>query len=419
MNNKNKMRLKKIFKKIAVFLLNVFILFFVFLAGAYLAVENNVVKKVAEGEVVFLGKLSGKYQKYDGKLSQNIDFNLYWDTWDIIKESYVGKDALTDKQMFYGSLKGLVNSIDDPYSEFMDPKSTKEFEDDMSGSFEGIGAEIGIKDGTLTVIAPLDGTPAYNAGLMAGDKILEINSESTEDMSIDQAVSKIRGPKGSEVVLKIFRIGLEDFKDISITRDTIVIKSVSLEVLNDNIFLIKINAFNGDTDSLFSQFAKQAFDEKAKGVILDLRNNPGGYLESSVLVLGEWVSGQKALIERFSDEHETEYTAEGSNYLTNIPSVVLINYGSASASEIVAGALQDYGKATIVGEKSYGKGSVQMIKNMEDGSSVKITIAKWLTPLGQDINKEGINPDEEVELTFEDFEKDFDPQLEKALDLLK
>lgn len=419
MDNKNKIKLKKFFKRLGIFLFNVFVLLFVFLLGAYLAVENNVVKKVAEKEVVFLGKLSGKYKEYDGRLAQNIDFNLYWDTWDTIKESYVGGGDLTDKQMFYGSLKGLIDSIDDPYSEFMDPQTSKEFEEDMSGSFEGIGAEIGIKDGTLTVIAPLDGTPACNAGLMSGDKILEINSESTEKMSIDQAVSKIRGPKGTEVILKIFRIGLDDFKDIIITRDTIIVESVSLEVLDDNIFLVKINAFNSDTDALFSRFAKQAFNEKARGFILDLRNNPGGYLESSVLVLGEWVNERRALIERFSDEHEIEYVAKGSDFLADIPTVVLINYGSASASEIVAGALQDYGKAVIVGENSYGKGSVQMIKGMDDGSSVKITIAKWLTPLGQDINKEGITPDEEVELSFEDFEKEIDPQLEKALNLLK
>ncbi len=415
-NKKNK--IKNIIKNILFVFLGVFILLVAFLSGASLAVENNVVKKVAEKNVIFLGRLSGKYSKVDSQIAQNIDFGLYWDVWDAMKELYVDKDQISDKQLFYGSLKGLVNSLEDPYSEFMDPQLTKEFEEDMSGSFEGIGAEIGIRDGILTVIAPLEGTPAQKAGLMSGDKILEINGESTKDMNIDQAVSKIRGPKGTEVVLNIFRTGLEDFKDINIIRDTIVIKSVSLEILDNNIFLIKINAFNDDTEYLFSDFAKQAFDNKAKGVILDLRNNPGGYLETSVNVLGEWINGEVALAERFTDGHEMEYIAKGNNYLKDIPTVVLINYGSASASEIVSGALQDYGKAKIIGEKSYGKGSVQMVKNIKDGSSLKITIAKWLTPKGQDINKEGIKPDEEVKLSLEDFENDIDNQLNRALEIL-
>ena len=415
-NKKNK--IKNIIKNILFVFLGVFILLVAFLSGASLAVENNVVKKVAEKNVIFLGRLSGKYSKVDSQIAQNIDFGLYWDVWDAMKELYVDKDQISDKQLFYGSLKGLVNSLEDPYSEFMDPQLTKEFEEDMSGSFEGIGAEIGIRDGILTVIAPLEGTPAQKAGLMSGDKILEINGESTKDMNIDQAVSKIRGPKGTEVVLNIFRTGLEDFKDINIIRDTIVIKSVSLEILDNNIFLIKINAFNDDTEYLFSDFAKQAFDNKAKGVILDLRNNPGGYLETSVNVLGEWINGEVALAERFTDGHEMEYIAKGNNYLKDIPTVVLINYGSASASEIVSGALQDYGKAKIIGEKSYGKGSVQMVKNIKDGSSLKIAIAKWLTPKGQDINKEGIKPDEEVKLSLEDFENDIDNQLNRALEIL-
>lgn len=409
---------KKIFRKILHYFLFVFLLFLTFLGGASLAVKDNVVKKVAEKNVVFLGQLSGKYSKVDNQTAQNIDFDLYWDVWDSVKEYYVDKGQITDKQLFYGSLKGLVNSLDDPYSEFMNPELTKEFEEDMSGSFEGIGAEIGIRDGILTVIAPLEGTPAQKAGLMSGDKILEINDESTENMSIDQAVNKIRGLKGTGVTLNVFRIGLDDFKDIEIIRDTIIVKSVSLEVLENNIYLIKINAFNSDTEYLFLDFAKQAFENKAKGVVVDLRNNPGGYLETSISVLGEWINGEVALIEKFTDGNEMEYIAEGNNYLKEIPSVVLINYGSASASEIVAGSLQDHGKAKIIGEKSYGKGSVQMVKNIKDGSSIKITIAKWITPKGQDINKEGITPDEIVELSLDDFEKDIDNQLNRALEIL-
>ncbi|MFA5420538.1 MAG: S41 family peptidase [Patescibacteria group bacterium] len=419
MKKDNDNRKKNIFKSFLKFALNVLILFLVFSLGAYMAVESEVIKRTAEKEVVFIGKLLGKYQSNEDRLVQNIDFSLYWDTWDEIKESHIGNNEISDKKLFYGSLEGMVRAIDDPYSEFMDPKLTREFEENMSGSFEGIGAEIGIRDGVLTIISPLSGTPADRAGLKPGDKILEINGETTEKMNINEAVSKIRGEKGTEVKLSIYTQEMNEIKDVLIIRDTIIIESVKLEILEENIFLIEISAFNSDTRSLFSKFAKKAFDEKASGIILDLRNNPGGYLDSSVFVLGEWVNGKRALMEIFNDGREVEYVAKGSNYLENIPTVVLINYGSASASEIVSGALQDYEKATIIGTKSYGKGSVQMVKNMKDGSSIKLTIAKWLTPLGQNINEAGITPDEEVIITEDDYLNDKDSQIERALELLK
>lgn len=418
MTDKTK-KAKKVTRRIFSFLLDVAILLIVFFVGAGLAIQNDVVRRVAEENVVLLGRLSGKYSKNNNHLVQNIDFSLYWDTWDVIKDLHVDQAELSDKQLFYGSLEGLLRSLDDPYSEFMNPQMTREFEEDMSGSFEGIGAEVGIRGGLLTIIAPLEGTPAQRAGLMAGDKVLEINEESTENLTIDQAVSRIKGPKGTEVVLTIFRPGLDDFKEISIIRDTIIVNSVSLDVLDDDVFVIKINAFNDDTADLFSGFAKRVYEEKPSGVIVDLRNNPGGYLDTAVSVLGEWINGEVALIEKFSNDQEMEYIARGKNYLQDIPTVILINYGSASASEIVAGALQDYQRAKIIGENSYGKGSVQVVKNLKDGSSVKLTAAKWLTPKGQDISQQGITPDEEVELTYDDFEDDVDPQMDRALEILK
>jgi carboxyl-terminal processing protease len=419
MDDKKKKEDKNLFKSFLKFVLNIFILLIVFSLGAYMAVENDIVKKSAEKEVVFVGKLLGKYQEVDNKLVQNVDFSLYWDTWNEIKDSYIGNDEISDKQLFYGSLKGLVESTGDPYSTFMDPTKTKEFEENMSGSFEGIGAEIGIRDGILTVISPLSGTPADRAGLNPGDKILEINGETTENLDINEAVSRIRGEKGTEVKLSVYTPEANDVRDVNIVRDTIIIESVKMEILEDDIFLIEISAFNSDTRSLFSEFSRQAFENEAKGVIIDLRNNPGGYLDSSVAILGEWINGKKALLEIFNDGREIEYTAKGSNYLENIPTIVLINYGSASASEIVSGALQDYDKATIIGTKSYGKGSVQVVKNMKDGSSIKITVAKWLTPLGQNISEEGIEPDEEITFTEDDYINDVDPQLNRALELLK
>jgi len=383
--------------------------------GAYLATKNNIVSRVAEKEVLYLGKIIGKYEKQDDKWVQNADFDLYWEVWDLLKKDYVNKDDLADKQLFYGSLEGLVSSLDDPYSEFMDPQENKQFEEDMSGTFEGIGAEIGIRDDLLTVISPIEGTPAQKVGIMAGDKILEINGESTQNMDINEAVSKIKGPKGTEVVLSIFRNGFDDIKEFTIIRDVISIKSVSYEKLDNNLFLIKINSFNGDTNYLFSQAIKEILTQDPDGIIVDLRNNPGGYLEVAVMMLGEWINGEVAVLEQFANGKTTEYLADGLNRLKNYSTVIIINEGSASASEILAGALRDYKKATIIGEQSYGKGSVQMVKNLNDGSAIKITVAKWLTPMGQNINEEGIKPDQEVELTYEDFENDRDPQLEAAI----
>lgn len=407
--------MKKIIKIILKILAGIIIFMIVFLAGAYLATKNNVIGQIAEKEVLYLGSIVGKYEKQDGKWVQNADFDLYWEVWDLLKSDYVNKDSLADKQLFYGSLEGLVSSLDDPYSEFMDPQENKQFEEDMSGTFEGIGAEIGIRDDLLTVISPIEGTPAQKAGIMAGDKILEINGESTQGMDINEAVSKIKGPKGTEVVLSIFRNGFDDVKEFKIIRDVISIKSVSYEKLDNNLFLIKINSFNGDTNYLFSQAIREVLTQDPDGIIVDLRNNPGGYLEVAVMMLGEWINGEVAVIEQFANGKTTEYLADGLNRLKNYSTVILINGGSASASEILAGALRDYNKATIIGKQSYGKGSVQMVKNLTDGSAVKITVAKWLTPKGQNIDEEGIKPDQEVELTYDDFENNRDPQLEEAI----
>ncbi len=415
------MKIKR--KKIIIEIVKIFwvliMCFIIFSSGAYLAVNSNVVRKMAEKEVLYLGKLTGKYNKNNNKWSQNVDFSLYWEVWDILEKNYVNKGDISEKKLFYGSLKGLISSVGDPYSEFMDPLESKEFDEDMSGSFEGIGAEIGIRDSLLTIISPLDNSPAHRAGIMAGDKILEINGESTKNMNINEAVNKIRGPKGTEVVLTVYRDGLDDFLEIKIIRDTIVIKSVEFKKINNEIFLIKLTSFNGDTNYLFSQAVKEVLELGAEKIILDLRNNPGGFLDVSAMILGEWIDGEVAVVEKFSDGRLVNHLAKGQNRLKNIKTLVLINGGSASASEIVAGALRDYDKAIILGEKSYGKGSVQIVKSLRDGSAVKVTVAEWLTPKGQNINEEGIIPDIEVELNYEDYVKKLDPQMDRALEVLK
>ncbi len=391
----------------------------IFLSGIYLASNNKTFSQISQKESLYLGVLTGKYKKVDGEWTRNIDFDYYWEVWDILKNTYVDKDKISDKELFYGSLRGLVSSLDDPYSEFMNPVENEEFNNDMSGTFDGIGAELGIRDNILTVISPIDGTPAQKAGIMAGDKILEINGESTQNMNINEAVGKIKGEKGTEVVLSIFRDGFEDIKKIPIVRDTIIIKSVKYEKLNNDLFLISIDSFNNDTKKILIEAIAKINEIKPKGVIIDLRNNPGGYLDTAVEVLGEWINGKTAVIEKFGDGKTTEYKAMGNNGLENYKTVILINGGSASASEIVAGALHDYNKATIIGEQSYGKGSVQMVEDLSDGSAVRITVAEWITPYGQSINKTGIKPDIEVELTYDDYLNNRDPQLDKAKEYFK
>ncbi|HNX11313.1 MAG TPA: S41 family peptidase [bacterium] len=352
-------------------------------------------------------------------LPKNIDFSLYWQVWQTIKDNYVDKDKIDETKLFYGSLKGMVEAAGDPYTVFLDPEKNKQFQDDLSGSFEGIGAEIGLRNEIITIISPLDGTPAQQAGIKAGDQIYAINGTSTAGMSVDEAVRLIRGKKGTSVTLTIYRQGESDTKDYVINRDLIVIKSVTTERRADNIYVIKISAFNGDTKQLFNNAVKEIVAQKPAGIILDLRNNPGGYLDTAVDMAGEWIDKGTIVIEKFNDAEQNRYLGQGKARLKGIKTVVLVNGGSASASEIVAGALKDNNQATIVGEKTFGKGSVQSLIDLDGGSAIKITVAKWLTPKGVSINEEGIAPNEEVKLTTADWEKDLDPQFDRAVQIIK
>lgn len=350
-------------------------------------------------------------------LSKDVDFGLYWKVWNLLKENYVDR-PISDTQLFYGSLKGMVSSLDDPYTVFLDPKTNEDFQTELSGKFQGIGAEIGIKDGVITIVAPLPDTPAERAGLEAGDKIIKINDESTEGMAIEAAVTRIRGPKGTSVKLNIFRKGFEKPKDFEITRDEIKIKSVRSEMRDDGIMVIDLFQFGDDTASDFENAVNDLLTKNPKGIILDLRNNPGGFLDTAVAVAGEWVSRGEIVVTEKNTE-QTDFRSEGPARLADIPTVVLVNEGSASAAEIVSGALQDFKLAKLVGVKTFGKGSVQDFRPLGDGSAVKYTIAEWLTPLGRSINKQGIEPDIVVEFTEEDAKAGRDPQLDKAVELLK
>ncbi|NUM25157.1 MAG: S41 family peptidase [Candidatus Buchananbacteria bacterium] len=364
-------------------------------------------------------------------LKEDVDFQEFWQVWKYIKENYVQSDV-TDTQLFYGAMAGLVGALDDPYSVFFDPEISEKFEEELSGSFEGIGAEIGIKEGQLTVIAPLEGTPAKQAGLSAGDAILAIDGYDTAGIALDYAVSKIRGDKGSEVVLSIYRTGDSEPHDVTIVRDTIEIDSVKLsrksadgkpeegfELKDGDIAYIELSYFNENTLADWNKTIQEALAANPKGIVLDLRNNPGGFLQTAIEIAGEWVNGKEVVYERLRDGVKIAHNANRQARLNDFPTVVLVNRGSASGSEIVAGALQDYDEATIIGETTFGKGSVQDLKKFKDGSAVKLTIAEWLTPLERNINKEGIKPDIEVVMTREDYENNRDPQLDRALEFLR
>jgi carboxyl-terminal processing protease len=351
---------------------------------------------------------------------KTVDFSLFWKVWDLLKEKYIDKNSLDAQKLFYGAIKGMIQATGDPYSTFFDPTETKSFSQDLEGSFEGIGAELGIKENILTVIAPLSGSPAEKAGLRAGDKILKVNDKTTTDVTIDEAVDLIRGKKGTEVKLIILRNGEDNVREISIIRDTISLKSVELEFKPDNIAYLKITKFGDETEKEFNAATNQIISQGANGIILDLRNNPGGFLDASVSIASRMIPKGKLVVseEDNTGKKDNLYTS-GGDKLSSLPVVILINEGSASASEILAGALRDNRGVQLIGKKSFGKGSVQELIDLPGKSSVKITVAKWMTPNGDYIMEKGITPNIEVDLTQDDFDNNRDPQLDKALEVMQ
>jgi peptidase, S41 family len=345
--------------------------------------------------------------------NKTIDLSSVQKTYQELIANYDGK--LDTQKLIYGANRGLVEAAGDPHTAYMDPDETKEFDKSLSGQIGGgIGAEIGLRNNKPTIIKPLENSPAQKAGIKAGEVIVKVNDESSSDWSVDKVVSKIRGEIGTSVKLTLLSEGRT--REVSVVRQNIVSPAVESEV-DGEIGILKVNRFGDDTVSLSRKYASEFVEKGVKKVILDLRNNPGGTVGAAQGLLGIWLDNQIAMTERRGSEIVKTLRTTGTPILGNMKTVVLINGNSASASEITAGALREYGKATLIGQKSYGKGSVQIVLGLPGGSQMKVTEARWYTPKGKNIDKTGIEPDVKIDLSSDDINNNVDPQMDKAKSL--
>lgn len=353
-------------------------------------------------------------------LGKDVDISLIEDVWTLIHEEYVGAADLDNEALILGAVRGMVGALDDPHSVFLSREERTEFLESIGGTFEGVGIEIAIRADMLMIVAPLKNTPAYRAGARAGDTIVKIDGGSTEGITIEEAVTKIRGPKGTTVVLTVRRQDVEEEIDLSIVRDTIEVPSIELEIREDNIAYIELVSFNETTTNVFAVAAQDILNSEADRIILDMRNNPGGFLDVAVKISG-WFLPPNTLVvtEELGDGSRREHRTTGPASLREFPLVVLVNEGSASASEIVAGALRDHRNIPVVGATTFGKGSVQSFEDLSGGTSLKLTIARWLTPSDVHIEEAGIEPSIEVETNIEELQNDIDRQLERAVEVVR
>ena len=345
--------------------------------------------------------------------NKTIDLSSVQKTYQELIANYDGK--LDTQKLIYGANRGLVEAAGDPHTSYMDPDEAKEFDKSLSGQIGGgIGAEIGLRNNKPTIIKPLENSPAQKAGIKAGEVIVKVNDESSSDWSVDKVVSKIRGEIGTSVKLTLLSEGRT--REVSVVRQNIVSPAVESEI-DGEIGILKVNRFGDDTVSLSRKYASEFVEKGVKKVILDLRNNPGGTVGAAQGLLGIWLDNQIAMTERRGSEIVKTLRTTGTPILGNMKTVVLISGNSASASEITAGALREYGKATLIGQKSYGKGSVQIVLGLPGGSQMKVTEARWYTPKGKNIDKTGIEPDVKIDLSSDDINNNVDPQMDKAKSL--
>lgn len=368
------------------------------------------------------------------------DFAPFWVVLSKIENNYYDKKAIDPQKLINGAISGMVNSLDDPYTVYLPPTQNTEFKEHLAGQFQGIGAELGMNGKQIIVVAPLDGSPAEKAGVKAGDAILKVNDQIIDGWSLAQTVSKIRGPKGTDIKIAIMHKSTTKPVDVNITRDTITVKSLSTWTrpikdiapintktgvlaghLNDKVTYIRLSQFGDGTNKEWTDLAvKLSHDLKSdpsiKGVVFDLRNNPGGYLTDAVYIASEFIKDGTAVMQEDKNGERTQFPVSGRGMLTDVPVIVMVNGGSASASEIVAGALRDHKRAELVGEKSFGKGTIQEAEDLGGGSGLHVTIAKWLTPEGTWVHKNGLEPD--VKVALDEKDPSHDTQLEKAVEEL-
>jgi len=407
------------FKKIKIVILIIgffvvsFLCFLSYQAGIFIGQENILRTSPAQ--------ISNSHSE---DIGEKVDFSVFWEAWRKLEMNFLKKEKIDYQKMIYGAIRGMVASMEDPYTTFFAPEETEEFEEELEGKYQGVGMEVGIKNKKLTVISPLEGAPAQKAGIKSGDFILEINDKATENLSIEEAIKSIRGPKDTEVTLLVNRETWEHPQKITLKRALIKIPTLKLEFKElgekDPIVYLKIYQFNKILDAEFKEAAQKVLNTSSKKIILDLRNNPGGFLEVAQHIGGWFLERGKNITWQDSGEGKEKkaYYAQGPAVFSHYALVVLINQGSASGAEILAGALRDNRGVKLIGEKSFGKGSVQEQIFLQDKSSLKVTMAKWLTPNGDSIDGKGLLPDIEVKLTEKDWEEGKDSQLDKALEII-
>jgi carboxyl-terminal processing protease len=380
---------------------------------------------ISFGAGYFTGNSSFSLGQTNAQASEKVDMAPFWRVWNALDERFVSASttmSISDEDKLYAAIAGLTEAMDDPYTVFLPPQQKTEFDESITGTFSGVGMEVGSQEGVLTVIAPLKNSPAEKAGILSGDKIAAIDGKDAVDMKVEEAVSLIRGEKGTTITLKIYRKGENTSRDISIVRDTIVVPTIETETQGD-VFVIRLYTFGTAATTEFKEALRKFTQSGKKKLILDLRGNPGGYLDAAVDVSSWFLPAGKTIVSEDFGSGQTAkvFRSKGYNIFDkDLKMIILVNGGSASASEIVAGALQEYDIATVVGEQTYGKGSVQELIDITEDTALKVTIARWLTPEGKSISNGGLTPDIIVEFDNELYkEKKIDTQFQKALELLK
>lgn len=394
---------------------------------------NNTLKKIGiiglGTFVVAISFFAGLYvdanraTAFSTNTSKNVDMTLFWDAWDVLQAKYIGTTTpITNQDKVYGAIKGLTDSLGDPYTTFMTPEETKDFQSDLSGTLEGIGAVLNTKDGILSITSIIRNSPAERAGVLAGERILKIDNRDTTGINIDEAVKLIRGKKGTQVTLTLQKLDSTKSHEVTITRDTITTPIVETKRYPNDTFVIKIISFTANSSALFRDALKEYSTSGDRNLIIDLRNNTGGYLDSAVDMASWFIPvGETVVTEDFGNKKDPiVYKSKGYSLkgIKDKKIVILVNENTASASEIFAGALRDYNKALLVGTKTFGKGSVQELVPLSEDTVLKVTIAKWLTPKGVSISHNGLDPDKVVDLTKEDYTAKKDPQLDQALSIV-